>query len=121
MMLHVRVVSPTALTGPLADRLAAAPGVQNVVVHAGVGRRPEGDAVQFDMRDGAANPVFRTLRELGLDRNRVICVERVDAALTRHTLPPGGVLRQETAPVWEMVEAVIRQGAAYAPSFYILL
>jgi hypothetical protein len=34
-MLHVRVVSPAALTGPLADRLAAAPGVQNVVVRAG--------------------------------------------------------------------------------------
>src|SRR5207237_6902634 len=25
------------------------------------------------------------------------------------------------APVWEMVEAVIRQGEAYAPSFYVLL
>ena len=31
------------------------------------------------------------------------------------------MLRQETAPVWEMVEAVIRQGEAYAPSFYVLL
>jgi len=33
----------------------------------------------------------------------------------------GGALRRETAPVWEMVEAVIRQGEAYAPSFYVLL
>ena len=30
-------------------------------------------------------------------------------------------LRRETAPVWEMVDAVIRAGQAYAPSFYILL
>jgi hypothetical protein len=44
-MLHVRVVSPAALTGPLADRLAAAPGVQNLVVRAGAARRPDGDAV----------------------------------------------------------------------------
>lgn len=30
-------------------------------------------------------------------------------------------LRREKAPVWEMVEAVIREGEAYAPSFYALL
>lgn len=120
-MLHVRVVSPPALTGPLADRLAAAPGVHNVVVRAGVARRPDGDAVQFDVRDGAANPVLRTLRELGLDHDGAICVERVDAALTSPASAAHGALRRETAPVWEMVEAVIRQGEAYAPSFYVLL
>ena len=49
---------------------------------AGAARRPDGDAVQFDVRDGAANPVFTALRELGLDRDAVICVERVDATLT---------------------------------------
>ena len=122
-MLHVRVVSPPAVTRPLTGRLAAFPGVQNVVVRAGAARQPDGDAVQFDVRDGAANPVFSALRELGLDRDSAICVERVDATLTRQT--PGGerhgVLRQETAPVWEMVEATIHQGEAYAPSFYLLL
>jgi uncharacterized hydrophobic protein (TIGR00271 family) len=122
-VLHVRVVSPPDLTGSLADRLAAAPGVWNVVVRAGDARRPHGDAVQFDVRDGAANPVFKALRELGLDRDRVICVERVDAALTGQALsiPARGALHREIAPVWEMVEAVIRQGEGYAPSFYALL
>ena len=122
-MLHVRVVSPVDLTEALTDRLAAAPGVQNVVVRAGAALRPQGDAVQFDVRDAAANPVLKTLRDLGLDRDGVICVERVDATLTGPASPaPGhGALRRETAPVWEMVEAVIRQGEAYAPSFYVLL
>jgi len=122
-MLHVRVVSPVALTGQLTVRLAAAPGVQNVVVRAGAACRPAGDAVEFDVRDGAANPVFAALRELGLDQAGVICVERVDAALTGQPRPDGdrGAFRQEIAPVWEMVEAVIRQGEAYAPSFYVLL
>jgi uncharacterized hydrophobic protein (TIGR00271 family) len=122
-MLHVRVVSPAAVTLPLTDRLAAAPGVQNVVVRAGAARRPEGDAIQFDVRDAAANPVFRALRELGLDRDGVICVERVDATLTGQAQVSGGhgALRRETAPVWEMVEAVIHQGESYAPSFYGLL
>ena len=34
-MLHVRVVSPAAVTGQLAGTLATAAGVQNVVVQAG--------------------------------------------------------------------------------------
>lgn len=122
-MLHVRVVSPAALTRPLTDRLATAPGVHNVVVRGGAARRPDGDAVQFDVRDAAANPVFTALRELGLDRDAVICVERVDATLSGQSAAAGGhgALRRETAPVWEMVEAVIRDGETYAPSFYILL
>jgi len=122
-MLHVRVVSPAALTESLTDRLAAAPGVHNVVARAGAALRPPGDAVEFDVRDAAANPVLAALRELGLDRDAVICVERVDATLTGPaSLARGqGALRQEIAPVWEMVEATIHQGEAYAPSFYILL
>src|SRR6516165_6006567 len=55
-MLHVRVVSPAALTGRLADRLTAAPGVQNLVVHPSAATRPDGDAIQFDVHDGVANP-----------------------------------------------------------------
>ena len=122
-MLHVRVVSPAPFTEQLAGRLSAAPGVQNVVVLAGTARGPDGDAVEFDVRDGAANPVLRTLRELGLDRPGVICVQRVDAVLTSQNAQAGdhGALRREVAPVWEIVEAVIRQGEAYAPSFYVLL
>src|SRR5215469_23541 len=121
-MLHVRVVSPAALTEQLAGRLAAAPGVQNLVVQAGAATRPDGDAVQFDMHDEAANPVFRDLRDLGLDRAGAICVERVDATLTDRARATGhGALVGELAPVWEMVDATIRAGAAYSPSFYILL
>jgi uncharacterized hydrophobic protein (TIGR00271 family) len=120
-MLHVRMVSPVALTESLTDQLAAAPGVQNLVVRPGAARRPPGDAVQFDVRNAAANPVFKALRDLGLDRDgAVICVERVDATLTDRTRGHGA-LRQETAPVWEMVEAGIHQGEAYALSFYVLL
>ena len=121
-MLRVRVVSPASLTGPLVERLTAAHGVQNLVVLRGAVRRPRGDAVHFDLGDGSANPVFRELRELGLARHGSISVERVDATLTAAgPVARTGMLRRETAPVWEMVEAVIRGGAIYAPSFYGLL
>jgi hypothetical protein len=114
-MLRVRVVSPASLTGQLVERLTAAPGVQNLVVLREAVRRPQGDAVHFDLSDGAANPVLRELRELGLARHGSISVERVDATLTAAG-PVGktGALRRETAPVWEMVEATIR-GARSTP------
>jgi uncharacterized hydrophobic protein (TIGR00271 family) len=122
-MLHIRVVSPERVTAQLARQLATAHGIRNVVVQAGGARRPDGDAVQFDLLDEAANPVFEALRELGLDQDGMICVERVDAVLASQ--PPAtaehGALRHEIAPVWEMAEAVVRAGQAYTPSFYILL
>jgi len=122
-MLHVRLVSPASHTGQLVETLSALPGVQNLVVLAGTARRPEGDAVVFDVRDGAANPVFATLRELDLDREGAIAVHRVDAILDHGAAPAkrSGYLAPEVAPVWEMVEATIRSGAVYAPSFYVLL
>jgi uncharacterized hydrophobic protein (TIGR00271 family) len=122
-MLHVRVVSPPSLTGRLLDRLADLPGVRNLIVLEGTAQRPDGDAVFLDVDHGAANPVFRALRGLGLDRDGAITVEQVDASLTADTRPAGriGSPASEVAPVWEMVEATIRGGAVYSPSFFILL
>jgi uncharacterized hydrophobic protein (TIGR00271 family) len=122
-MLHIRLVSPATLTGQLSDRLTAIPGVHNVVIERGAARRPDGDAVQFDVGDETANPVLAALRDMGLDRAGGISVERVDATLTDPALRDAnhGVLRRQTAPVWEMVDAVIRREQAYTLSFYILL
>jgi uncharacterized hydrophobic protein (TIGR00271 family) len=122
-MLHIRVVSPANVTGQLVARLAVLPGIQNLIVLEGAARRPDGDAVLFDVLDRAANPAFRALRDLGLDRDDSIAVERVDASLTA-TASSGGPIgspAREIAPVWEMVEATIRRGAVYAPSFFVLL
>jgi uncharacterized membrane protein len=52
-MLRVRVVSPASLTGPLVERLTAAHGVQNLVELREAVRRPQGDAVHFDLSEGA--------------------------------------------------------------------
>jgi uncharacterized hydrophobic protein (TIGR00271 family) len=78
--------------------------------------------VQFDVRDGAANPVFRALHDLDLASDGRVAVHRVDASLGA-TAPARrtGYLAPEVAPVWELVEANIRAGAAYPPSFYVLL
>jgi uncharacterized hydrophobic protein (TIGR00271 family) len=123
-VLHVRVASPPDVTGRLVDTLVADPGVLNLVVLRGAAaRHPDRDAVQFDLRQGSANPVFGQLRSLGLDERGSIMVQAVDAALT-DAKPPArtpGTRHGEVAPVWEMVEAGIRDGGVYAPSFFALL
>jgi uncharacterized hydrophobic protein (TIGR00271 family) len=120
---HVRVASPPDVTGRLVETLTTDPGVLNLVVLPGAARRPDGDAVQFDLRTGSANPVFRQLRDLQLDGQGVVLVEAVDAALTGPESPARhrGRYLGEVAPVWEMVEAGIRANGVYAPSFFALL
>lgn len=119
-MLHVRVVSPRELTERLIAALATFAGVQNLVVLRGVAQRPDGDAVLFDVHTGSANPVFRHLRSLELDRRGTIAVDNVTVTIA-DPANPAAPSHRERAPVWEMVEATIRSGAVYAPSFYILL
>jgi len=111
------------MTGRLVDTLAADPGVLNLVVLKAAARRPDGDAVQFDLQPGSANPVFRQLRRLGLDGRGSVMVDNVDADLTEAepTAIRPGARHGEIAPVWEMVEARIRVGGVYAPSFFVLL
>jgi hypothetical protein len=122
-MLHVRVASPPGLTGRLVDTLAADPGVLNLVVLKGTARHPDGDAVQFDLRVASANLVFQHLRDLRLNGRGSVMVETVDAPLTEPEGTAGrrGLFHAEVAPVWEMVEAAVRAGARYPPSFFGLL
>lgn len=122
-MLHVRVVSPAHVTGRLVDSLAADGGVLNIVVLPAAAIHPDGDAVQFDVLTSSANPVLRRLRDFGLDRDTSVAVEAVDATIADRAQPGRAERRYhgERAPVWELVEARIAEGAEYAPSFFALL
>jgi len=121
-MLHVRVVSPPGSTDHLVERLSADPGVRNLVVMRGAARRPEGDAVEFDLLTRFANPVLRELRA-GLQDHGSVVIQHVDAAINGPGEHPdhGGQRHGEVPPVWEMVESTIRAGGEYPLSFYALL
>ena len=120
-MLHIRVVTPPALTGDLTDWLGNHPGVAGIVVHPGAARRPPGDAVHFDIRQAAANEVFERLRRMGLDA-------AAPSASSRSTRPwrPSA---SRAAPVRSSGSGArlgaggggIRAGSEYPPSFYVLL
>src|SRR6266568_3442924 len=122
MTFHVRLVSPGDLTEHLVDALLADPGVSNVVVLTGSARRPDGDAVQFDVLARSADSVLRQLETFAGDRRGSITVDSVDAAIGEQATPPRHrLVQRDIAPVWDVVEAKIRSDAVYAPSFYILL
>ena len=87
----MRVVSPPDQTGRLAEALGAQPGVRDLVVLPGAARRPAGDSVSFDVRQGAANPVFRLLREFRLARRGAVTVEQTTEVLTAPRAPAGEV------------------------------
>jgi uncharacterized hydrophobic protein (TIGR00271 family) len=123
MTFHVRLVSTPDRTEGLLEALDSDPGVSSLVVLPGAARRPGGDAVQFDVRPGSANAVFRQLRSFTGGHRAAVAVEYVDAALGEPPEPPSRhfVMQRDQAPVWELVEARIRSDAVYAPSFYALL
>ena len=122
-MLHVRVVSPQDLTPQLVAALVGEPGVRNLVVLPGAARRPDGDAVQFDLLNESANPVLRQLRRLHTGSRGSVTVGEMNVALDgpRSAIETRRYARRERIPVWALVESTIRANAAYPPSFYILL
>jgi uncharacterized hydrophobic protein (TIGR00271 family) len=123
MTLHVRVVTPPDVTELLVDVLVADSGVSNLVVLTGSARRPDGDAVQFDVLTRSANSVLGQLRALQDDRRNSIVIENVDAHIGEGADPAAtpGLIQRDMAPIWDVVEAKIRSDAVYAPSFFILL
>jgi uncharacterized hydrophobic protein (TIGR00271 family) len=122
-VIHVRAVSPPETTDRLLEALRTDPGVQNVVVlrHAAV--HPDGDAVYLDVLNGSANQALATLRGFEIDRRGSIVFENVDAHisdLATATRSRQGRF-QDFSPVWEEVEARIRSGGEYPPSWFLLL
>ena len=99
MTFHVRLVSPADRTEHLVDVLLTDSGVSNVVVLPGSARRPDGDAVQFDVLPRSANVVLRQLEAFAGDRRGPIAVESVDAAIgDQATPPPGTASLSATSP-----------------------
>jgi uncharacterized hydrophobic protein (TIGR00271 family) len=123
MTFHVRLVSPPDQTERLVGLLAGDSGISNLVVLPGTARRPDGDAVQFDVRSQSANSLFQKLEAFPIDHRGAVAIKQVDATLggAAARAPEHFLVQRDAAPVWQIVEAKIRSDAVYAPSFYILL
>jgi uncharacterized hydrophobic protein (TIGR00271 family) len=122
-VIHLRVVSPSDVTGALMPVLRAEPAVMNLTVLPGAASNPDGDAVHFDVVHGAADEVIGRLRGLGLGQRGSIVLENVDAsisALADRVTARRGRFEQFT-PVWAEVEARIGLEGTFPPSWFTLL
>jgi uncharacterized hydrophobic protein (TIGR00271 family) len=122
-MIHLRVASPSDLTDGLVSLLRAEPAVMNLTVHRAGVSSPDGDAVHFDVLQGAAEEVIGHLRRLGVHQRGSIVLENVDVSLSAHAddVSARQTRFQQFTPVWTQVEARIREGGTYPPSWFALL
>ncbi|MEJ8672543.1 DUF389 domain-containing protein [Streptomyces sp. MS1.AVA.1] len=121
-LVHFRMVMPSALTRPAVGLLTSHGSVLNLVVVRS-SQIPEGDAVECDVVQGAANDVLTQLREMGVDRTGSIAVDGIDMMFSQQAEQleadqPSALVH---APLWAGVEARIRSEGTYRPSFYLFL
>jgi uncharacterized hydrophobic protein (TIGR00271 family) len=122
-MIHLRAVSPPDITDALVPMLRAEPAVMNLIVFRAAVSNPDGDAVHFDVLQGAADDIIGRLRQLGVEQRGSIVLENVDASLhgLADSVSACRTRFQQFTPVWTEVEARIRLGGSYPPSWFGLL
>ena len=117
------MVSPSDLTQTLMPALQAEPTVMNLTVLTSAVSNPHGDALLFDVPQGAANQVIGRLRDSGVDQRGSIILENVDtsiSALADRVSARRGRFQQFT-PVWAEIESRIGQEGTFPPSWFALL
>jgi uncharacterized hydrophobic protein (TIGR00271 family) len=123
LVIHLRVVSPPDITQTLMAVLQADPTVMNLTVLTGAVSNPDGDALLFDVPQGAANQVIGRLRDGGVDQRGSIILENVNtsiSALADRVSARRGRFQQFT-PVWAEIESRIGLEGTYPPSWFTLL
>jgi len=80
-LLHVRVISPSALSPQVEAILRRQRGAANIVVLPGVSRSPAGDLFQADLARECVQQFVGEMRELGIDRDGSITWSAVDTAI----------------------------------------
>lgn len=118
-VLHIRVISPEAMTAKVEELLVADEAVIHLIVVPGAARAPRGDLVEFDVVREGASTLLDQLRGLGLDERGAITVETIDMAMSgaadraADRTPGLGV----DAVVWHEIEHKTGEETALSVSF----
>ncbi|MEO8906512.1 MAG: DUF389 domain-containing protein [Microbacteriaceae bacterium] len=122
-MMHLRLISPRALTNPVLEYLKNEGSVTNIVLHRGAAIDPVGDVIIGDVPREAADEVINKLKSLGLERSGSIALDAVGVALSQR-----GVLAEKAAPgwgddavVWEEVEQRTGEESRLSVTFLLFL
>jgi uncharacterized hydrophobic protein (TIGR00271 family) len=105
VLLQLRVTVPTDRTDEVRDLFEQHPGTAHLAVLPGASVEPPGDLMLADVAREAADGLVEALRGLGIDRDGAICLDAVDAAVSKRAetaerAAPGD---GSDAVVWEQV------------------
>ncbi|MFD8291458.1 DUF389 domain-containing protein [Streptomyces lavendulae] len=100
-MLHLRMITPHALTDQVVELIDRTVGTTHLVVLTGAARDPAGDVVMCDVAREAADELLQEMRSLGIDESGSIAVEHIDLSISRRA-----DMAEEEAP-GEAADAVI--------------
>jgi hypothetical protein len=80
-VLHLRIITPPDRTGRVERLLLESPAAIHVVVLPGAARSPAGDLITCDVVREGTSEIIECLRELDIERDGSVMLERVDATL----------------------------------------
>jgi len=119
----MRIISPVDRSERVEQLLADDVAATHVVVLPGVARDPAGDLITCDVAREGASDLLERLRELGLERDGSIMLERVDTSLSRaadraeRRAPGFGV----DAVVWEEIEHTTAEESRLSAAFLVFM
>jgi uncharacterized hydrophobic protein (TIGR00271 family) len=106
-MVHLRIVVPSYQAEHALDLLNATPSVCNLIYLERAARRPEGDVILCDVAREDASVVISDLKELDIEREGSIALEKIDSQVSTHAheAEKAAVGMMADAVIWEEVEA----------------
>src|SRR3954447_12453872 len=122
-MVHLRVIVPSDRAPAVCNALEAVPSVINVVLLAGVARKPPGDVILCDVAREDASVVIDDLRALHVDRDGSIAMELLDTAISdaadvAERVAPGA---PSDAVIWEEVTERTSESATLSAGFALFM
>lgn len=122
-VIHLRIVSPPDRTERVLELLRGDDAVCNVISLPGAASRPEGDVVLADVAREDASLILSDLRDVGLDEEGSIAVERIDTAIGRHARLAVARARGEEADavVWEEVQTRTSEEASLSWTYIVFM
>jgi uncharacterized hydrophobic protein (TIGR00271 family) len=122
-MVHMRIVVPAYQSEHVLDLLEHLPSACNVILLERAARKPEGDVILFDVAREDASVVVSDLRELKVDTEGSIAIERIDSAISTAAVAAEKAAAGQPgdAVVWEEVESRTSENTELNAVFLIFM
>jgi uncharacterized hydrophobic protein (TIGR00271 family) len=122
-VLHLRVIAPEDLRGPILDVLRAEVGVANLQLYPGAAVEPAGDVITADIARESVNEVIKELKALNVQHCGAITLQPLDTILSTraHEAEDAAEGDPADAVVWDELIARTREDATLTVTFLMFL